>query len=95
NRFVSSAQGLAATWYHKRVGQWVLATLVVVHVAAILYYLFRKKDNLIGPMLRGDKQVAGNPAPSRDDAKSRLAALLVFGLCVAFVVWLVTLGGAR
>ena len=24
NRFVDSARGLAATWYHKRVGQWVI-----------------------------------------------------------------------
>ena len=91
NRFVSSAQGLAATWYHKRIGQWVLAGLVAIHVAAILFYLLKKKDNLIKPMLQGDKQLSGTAAPSRDDAKARLAALLVFGFCAVFVAWLVGL----
>ncbi len=91
NRFVSSAQGLAATWYHKAVGQWVLAALVVLHVAAILYYLWKKKENLVGPMVHGDKEVAGAVQPSRDDAASRLAALVVFGLCAGAVYALTSL----
>ncbi|MBI2772389.1 MAG: cytochrome b/b6 domain-containing protein [Burkholderiales bacterium] len=94
NRFVSSAQGLAATWYHKRIGQWVLAALVVLHIGAILFYLFRKNDNLIRPMLKGDKELADAAASSRDDAASRLAALVVLALCAALVTWLVKLGAA-
>jgi cytochrome b len=93
NRFVASAQGLAATWYHKRVGQWVIIGLVVLHIAAILYYLLRKKDNLIRPMVGGDKAVDRAVLPSRDDARSRLAALVVFAVCAGFVTWLVRLGG--
>ena len=57
NRFVATGKGLAATWYHKQVGQWVLIGLVVLHVLAILYYLRRKKDNLVKPMVAGDKVV--------------------------------------
>jgi cytochrome b len=38
NRFVSNATGLAATWYHKAVGQWLLIGLVVLHLAAIAWY---------------------------------------------------------
>jgi cytochrome b len=89
NRYVSSARGIAATWYHKRIGQWVLLALVVLHVAAILWYLWRKKENLVKPMVVGDKPVEGRPLPSRDDAGSRLLALAVFAACSGFVWWLV------
>ena len=93
NRFVESSMGLAATWYHKRIGQWVILGLVVLHVAAVLYYLWKKNDNLIKPMLHGDKQLGSPALPSRDDAASRWAGLGVFGLCAAAVAWLVKLGG--
>lgn len=89
NRFVSSAKGLQATWYHKEVGQGLLIGLVVLHIAAILFYLWKKKDNLIKPMVSGDKP--GNAVSSRDDASSRLVAAVIFGICAAFVYWLVTL----
>ena len=81
NRFVDTAKGLAATWYHKRVGQWVIVGLVVLHVAAVLFYLWKKRDNLIGPMLHGDKVLAGAVAPSRDDMASRMTALVVLAAC--------------
>src|SRR5688572_8513095 len=77
NRFVETSKGLAATWYHKRVGQWLILGLVLLHIAAVLYYLWKKKNNLIGPMLHGDKPVAAARA-SRDDTASRLVALVVF-----------------
>ena len=71
NKFVSTSQGLTATWYHKRIGQWLLVALIVLHVAAVLYYLWKKKENLIKPMLDGDKRLAGATAGSRDDAQDR------------------------
>ena len=93
NRFVSTSQGLAATWYHKQVGQWVIVGLGLLHVLAILYYLWKKKDNLIGPMLHGDKRLAAPVPPSRDDAVSRLAAAGVLAACAGAVGWVVKLGG--
>lgn len=89
NRLVSSATGLQATSYHKDVGQWLLLGLVALHAAAILYYLLRKKDNLIKPMLHGDKAVETAAPSSRDDVRSRLAATVIFGVCAGFVTWLV------
>ncbi|WP_298932706.1 cytochrome b/b6 domain-containing protein [uncultured Ramlibacter sp.] len=89
NRLVSTGQGLLATWYHKQVGQWVLIALVVLHVAAILYYLLRKKDNLVRPMLTGDKAVAHAVPSSRDGTGPRLLALAVLGVCAVLVWWLV------
>lgn len=93
NRFVESSKGLAATWYHKRIGQWLLLALVVLHIGAVLYYLVRRKDNLIKAMVGGDKMLA-RPAPeSRDTAGTRLLALALLATCGAAVAWLVSLGG--
>jgi cytochrome b len=93
NRFVSSSKGLAATWYHKQIGQWLVIGLVVLHIAAVLYYLTRKKQNLVRPMVVGDKELAEPATSSRDDAGSRLLALVVLAIAAAGVTWLVKLGG--
>lgn len=92
NRFVTSAQGLAATWYHKRIGQWVIIGLVALHVGAVLFYLWRKGENLVRPMVHGDKAVgSGTTVASRDDARSRATALVVLLACGGAVAALVQL----
>lgn len=93
NRFVQSSKGLAATWYHKRIGQWIVVGLVLLHVAAVLYYLIRRKDNLIRAMVGGDKTLERQAPESRDTAGTRLFALAVLVGCGAVVAWLVSLGG--
>jgi len=85
-RFVSSATSNLATNYHTNIGKWIILALVVLHIAAIVFYLIRK-ENLVKPMLHGDKQLAMAAPSSRDDSASRSAALVIFGACVAFVVW--------
>jgi cytochrome b len=94
NRFVSTSQGLAATWYHKNVGQWLLIALVLLHVAAVLYYLLKKRENLVQAMVSGDKVVRHETRSARDDARTRLGALVLLGLCAAGVAWLVGLRAA-
>ena len=86
-RFVSTATINLATNYHKNIGKWIIVALVVLHIAAIIYYL-RRKQNLIKPMLHGDKQLAAAVAASRDDAASRMGALVIFGICVGVVAWI-------
>jgi cytochrome b len=93
NRFVESSKGLAATWYHKQVGQWLVIALVVIHVGAVLYYLLKKRQNLVDPMVTGDKAVAVPTPSSRDDAVARVVALLVLAVAAGAVTWLVKLGG--
>ncbi len=92
-KFVSNARVSTATWYHKELGSKVLIALIVLHIAAILFYLYRKKENLIGPMLDGDKHLAVPVLPSRDDTASRAIAAVVLIVCAAGVWWVVTLGG--
>lgn len=93
NRFVSSAAGLRATWYHKQVGQWLLIGLVVLHVAAIVWYLHRKRQNLVRPMVVGDKELEAPAPSSRDDLRSRMVALAVLLVCAGLVAWVVNIGG--
>jgi cytochrome b len=93
NKFVSNARASLATWYHKEVGNKILVALVVLHLVAILFYLYKKKTNLILPMLQGDKQLTHTVLPSRDDAASRAVAALVLALCAGAVWWVVKLGG--
>jgi cytochrome b len=93
NKFVDTAKGLQATWYHKQVGQWILLGLVGLHVLAVLFHLWKKRENLIKPMLSGDKCVPAPVTPSRDDAASRIAALVLFAACCGLVTWVVKLGG--
>ena len=93
NRFVSTSRGLAATWYHKRVGQWLIVALVLLHIGAVLFYLTRRKENLIRPMIVGDKTVAGTVPESRDTGGSRLFALAILLVCAVAVWLLVRWGG--
>ncbi|MBC5783020.1 cytochrome b/b6 domain-containing protein [Ramlibacter sp. USB13] len=92
NRFVQGSTGLAATWYHKSVGQWLIVGLVVLHVAAIVYYLKKKRENLVRPMVVGDKDLAAPAEPSRDDTASRVVALVVLAVCAGVVAWIASLG---
>jgi cytochrome b len=93
NKFISGARASSATWYHKEVGNKVLIALVVLHVVAILFYLWKKKENLIRPMLSGDKPLPVVVPPSRDDAASRAVAAVVLALCATLVWYVVNLGG--
>lgn len=89
-RFVSNATVSAATSYHKSYGKYVLLALIVLHLLAIAYYLIAKRQNLVRPMLHGDKLVATELPDARDDAVSRVAAAIVFGGCAALVTWVVS-----
>jgi hypothetical protein len=58
----------------------------------VLYYLVRKRQNLVAPMIRGDKEMATPALSSRDDAVSRVGAAIVLALAAGAVTWLVRLG---
>jgi cytochrome b len=92
-KFVSNATVSSATWYHKNVGKVFVFFLIVLHIGVVIYYLRKKKENLIRPMLTGDKDLPQAAISARDDTRSRLLAAIVFGLCAFAVNRLVTFGG--
>jgi cytochrome b len=74
-KYVSGATSDFITRIHK-IDQFVIYVLIALHLGAILYYAIARRDNLVRPMLTGDKPVAGLVA-SRDDWVMRLRALVV------------------
>jgi cytochrome b len=89
---VSGAVVNAATAWHKGLGKFILLALVFLHVGAVVWYLLRKKQNLIPAMVHGDKMAPSDTPSSRDDTTTRWGACFVFLLCVLSVRWVVSLG---
>ena len=75
-----------ATQYHAEVGKTILIILVILHVASILYYKRFKGEDLVTPMIYGDKQATPSTPASRDTFTSRIFALGVLVGC-AYVVF--------
>jgi cytochrome b len=91
-KYVSGATSLRLTSWHKNFGQWLIIALIVLHVGAIMFYLLKKKQNLVRPMLSGDKHLTVDAPPSVDNARSRLLAVALLAICAGAVAWLVSLG---
>jgi cytochrome b len=66
----------------------ILLTLISLHILAVLFYLFRRKQNLIGPMFTGRKPIELMDAWPPRAGNPWLAALLLgaSSLLVYFVV---------
>lgn len=92
-KFVSSTTVSRASGYHTKFGKLYLIVLVLLHVLAVLFYLYKKRENLIKPMIHGNKVLPIDVPASRDDAASRGWALLIFAASAGFVYCLVSLGG--
>jgi len=92
-KFVSGSTSLLLTQWHKTFGQWLIISLVVLHVAAIAFYWLKKKRNLVLPMWVGDKALPPAVPASQDHAMTRGLAVVLFALCAGGVAWLVSLGG--
>ena len=91
NRYVSTETGLLATSLHKTWGQWLIIGLVVLHVLAIGVYLV-KRQNLVKPMIDGDKALpAGTPA-SADGLAQRALALVLAAAAGGLAWWVSRLG---
>lgn len=66
---------------------YVLLTLIALHVAAILFYLLVKRENLVRPMITGRKAL---PASAAGEARiASLARAVVVLACTAALVALV------
>lgn len=75
-----------ATKYHSEIGKVILISLIVLHVGTVLYYKRIKHDDLITPMITGDKVLQSEIQASRDTRTSRLFAFAILAGC-AYVVY--------
>ena len=92
-KFVSSETALTAASWHRSWGQWLVLGLVALHVAAILFYLFKKHTDLVTPMLRGDKLLPPGTPASADGAAQRAGALVLVALCAGLTWWVARQAG--
>lgn len=93
NKFVSSATALSATAWHKGPGQALLILLVVLHIGAIVYYRALRRQNLVQPMISGDKQLPSGVPASEDTRLTRVRALALIAIWAGIVASVVKLGG--
>jgi cytochrome b len=92
NRFVSTDTALSATSWHKHYGEWLLLGLVGLHLAAIAWYALVKKNNLLRPMLGGDKLLPPGTPASRDSLGTAALALLLAAAAGGLAYWVSGLG---
>ena len=93
NKFVGSATASLATGWHKNYGKWIIFALVALHVGAIAFYWFRRRQNLVGPMWHGDKLLTADVPHAVDNGRTRTIALAVVLVCALVVTAVVRLGG--
>lgn len=91
--YVSGEVVSAATTYHTEIGKFVLIGLVVLHIGAIIFYRLNKREDLLRPMILGDKITQVATDQSRDDARSRTLAAIVFLACAALVTGVLKIAG--
>jgi cytochrome b len=66
----------------------LIQVLVVLHVAVILFYAFYKREDLVGPMVRGAKKVpVGGSAATAPPRQAPLALALALLAVAAGIVW--------
>jgi cytochrome b len=84
---VSFETGRASAKLHANVFNFLLG-FIALHVAAIFYYLLVRRDNLIGPMVTGNKLV---PESAQATAVSTPLLRFLIGVAIAGgLVWLIT-----
>ncbi len=78
-KYVSNSTVALLTSIH-RFNQYLIFALIGLHIAAISYYYFVKRENLIRPMITGDKSIATKASleVEIDSFRQRMIALAVF-----------------
>lgn len=92
-RFVSGATSSLLTGWHKNWGQWLILTMVALHVLAIVVYRIQRGRDLVTPMIVGDKLLPAGVPAARDTRATRTLALALVAACAALAGWVASLGG--
>lgn len=90
-KFISKEWSDQATWLHTEIGATLILLLVGLHLAAIAWYLLRKKQNLIVPMISGDKNLDDSLPSANDGWRMRLLAAVLLAICAGVVYLVVNL----
>ena len=91
--YVSSSLSAALTGWHS-LNEWVMITLVVLHVLAIAWYAIVRRKRIVRAMITGNASTDDVPArteDAQDNWKVWLRALILAGLVTAAVLWILSL----
>ena len=88
-KLVSSATSETLSTVH-RWGEPAIFALIGLHLAAVLFCLVVKRDNLIGPMITGDRRGI-DAHPARDDPALWLRAAVMLALSAGLTAYVVLL----
>lgn len=88
-RLVSSSTSELLSTVH-RWGQLAVYALVALHLAAVIYHLVIRRDNLVGPMITGNRRGI-DAQPVRDDAALWLRAAVLLALSASLTAYVVLL----
>lgn len=90
---VGAQMSRLATAWHREWGQWMIYTLIVMHIGAIIVYRVRFGRNLVRAMIAGDKHLQPEHAPAAHDTLARrLFAAVLITACAAAVTMVISLG---
>ena len=93
HNLVSDECGEWFTHYHAEIGKSILLVLLALHVGSIVFYKRFKQQDLVSPMIHGDKTLPANTVASTDTTGTRLLALALLAASAGLTYWLVSLGG--
>lgn len=77
------------TTLHKQLFDWIVVA-IAVHVAAALFYLWVRRDNLIVPMINGRKNAVDLPSGAGIDSSRVVIALLLLAIVGSLLFWLIS-----
>ncbi|GAB2905622.1 cytochrome b/b6 domain-containing protein [Uliginosibacterium flavum] len=86
-KYISGATASLLAEIHE-INAAIIFTLIGLHLAAILFYRFIKRENLITPMVTGNKEVPAELPDQDASGGSAWLGLLVFGVA-AGTVWFI------
>lgn len=86
-KHISNALASALGEVHETMGN-LLIPLLFLHLAAIFFYRFAKRENLIAPMLTGKKEIPSTHPASDAEGGSAALGLMAFAVA-ALIVWYV------
>jgi cytochrome b len=91
-KFVTSDYVNLATDIHKTNANLLLA-MIALHVAAVIYYLIAKSEDLIRPMITGSKKVLAGDAAGVEVVRERnpLVAIIAIAAATAFAYYIFTI----
>jgi cytochrome b len=72
------------------INQWIILGLIVLHVLAIVFYRFVKKDDLVSPMITGSKTLPADASTANAAGGSALLGAIVLAVAAGSVWYIVT-----